>query len=98
MDAEDFRLLKAATKADRQKRLDKFVNEILDDVIMQSEKILSYQYFEQEQRFVFSSKAGKFTYYPMKDKVLNHQKNKWSENGLKKILEYINQKPQKNDR
>ena len=95
MEADDFRFLKAVTKQERQKRLDKFMNEILDDIIMQSPKILSYQYFENEQRFVFSSTGGKFTYYPMKDKILNHSKSKWSENGLKKILEYINQKPTK---
>jgi len=84
---------KEERKRQQTERLEKFVNEILDDIIMESPKIIKYEYHENNQQFVFYSVNGKFDYYPMSDKILNRKKNKWSTGGLNKIFGYIGHKP-----
>ena len=89
MDSDDFKENKQARNKNRDARLEKFVNEILDDVIMKSPKIQKYEYYENDHRFVFFSVNGKFTFYPKSGKLLNHKLNRWSNGGLDKILKYI---------
>ncbi len=93
MDSDDFKGFREERNKKRDARLDKFVNEYLDDIIMKSPKIEKYEYYEADHRFVFFSKNGKFTFYPKSGKLLNHKLNRWSTNGLSKILNYINEKP-----
>jgi hypothetical protein len=76
-------------KYEKNKNYQKFVNEILDDVIMTSEKVTDYQFFEQTGQFTFFTSKGVFDYYAQSDKIHFRNKNKWEINGLKQIFKLL---------
>lgn len=67
----------------------KFVNEILDDVVMESEKIVDYVFFEKTGQFTFETVNQKIDFYPHSDKIHFRKKKKWQTNGLKILLDFI---------
>ena len=79
-----------ASKTERQQRYDYFVNEILDDVVMESEKVIKYKFDEPTKRFTIYCNNLTFDFYPTSDKIMAHGKNSWKENGLEHLLKYIN--------
>jgi len=67
----------------------KFVNEILDDVIMESEKVQNYTFFESNGQFTFYTEAGIIDFYAVSDKMQIRDKKKWCTNGLVELLKAI---------
>lgn len=69
-------------------RYEKFVNEILDDVIMANPKVSHYEFFENNGLFKIFTLSGTVDFYAHTDKVC-FGKNEWKPNGLNLLLEFI---------
>jgi hypothetical protein len=67
----------------------KFVDEILDDVVMTSDKIIEYAFFEKTGQFQFTTIDGLIDFYPHSNKIFFRKKKKWELGGLKLLLDYV---------
>ena len=71
----------------REKIYDSFKDIYLPELL--SKKILIYE--DKEHKFFnFTTRTyGIFNYFPMCDKIQFHSENKWKDNGLEWIIEYL---------
>lgn len=67
-----------------------FVNKILDNVIMESEKIDDYKFFKINAQFTFITVNKEWVdFYPTTGKINFRDGKGWQDNGLKLLLDFI---------
>jgi len=77
----------------------KFVNEILDEVIMESPKIMGdYKFFDSNGQFTFNTSVGIIDFFAQSDKMQIRNKKKWCDNGLVELLKALGIKSANQDK
>jgi len=67
----------------------RFVNEILDDIVMASDKFLNYTFFDNNAQFTFETINGKIDFYPTSNKISFRDSKGWRNDGLNCLLSYV---------
>lgn len=77
-------------KYEKNTAYQKFVNEILDDMIMANSKVVGdYIFYENNCQFTIFTTIGIIDYYPTTDKVQIRNKLTWRGNGLVEIFKAL---------